>query len=331
MTGSIDPQLHQTPGASGRPPESLPGGVVRAAGVVCWRSGSEGLEVLLVHRPRYDDWSFPKGKLEAGELLPECAVRELAEETGIEAVLGRPLPGTAYSLPTGEAKTVAYWAGRPTRAQRGTRRGTEVDDTRWVSVALARRMLSAASDHEPLEAVAAYWRLGELATAPVLVVRHATARPRDAWPRADAERPLLASGRRQALALAGLLRCWQPEQILTSPWLRCLQTLEPYAAAGGARVRTKGGLSESGFSRSPGKARKHATKLVHSRRPAAICTHRPVLSGVLQALARAARPDVAMCVPHQEPYLAPGEVLVAHVLTSSDGRIVDVERHLAPR
>lgn len=83
----------------------------QAAGVLCWRRAASkpgGLEVLLVHRPRYDDWSWPKGKVKGGEPLPRTAVRETAEETGLEVVLGRPLDDVHYRLPDKHGKHVAY-------------------------------------------------------------------------------------------------------------------------------------------------------------------------------------------------------------------------------
>ena len=84
---------------------------VRAAGAVVWRRGSRGgPEALLIHRPRYDDWSFPKGKLKRGESDEDAALRELEEEVGIRAELGPELLGTTYRDAKGRQKTVRYWA-----------------------------------------------------------------------------------------------------------------------------------------------------------------------------------------------------------------------------
>src|SRR4051812_43456031 len=97
-----------------RPPERTAAqargaGLIAAAGAVLWRRRGEGAEVALVHRPRYDDWSLPKGKLDPGETLPETAVREIEEETGFRAVLGRRLRTVRYPV-GGEEKVVDYWA-----------------------------------------------------------------------------------------------------------------------------------------------------------------------------------------------------------------------------
>ncbi len=323
---SAEPREEAAPDRTSRTP-------VSAAGVICWREGRDGVpEVLLVHRPRYDDWSWPKGKLQPGEPLPECAVREAAEETGLQVVLGRPLPEVAYLLPDGRPKVVRYWAARPAGpptppAGKGL---PEVDRTRWAGLAEASELLTQRADAVPLDALAAMARERTLATSPLLVVRHGTARPRQAWSRADSDRPLVAAGRRQALALASLVRCWRPERVLSSPWRRCRETVRPYVALSGARLRTKKGLSEDGFRREPAKVAKHTRRLLERRRPALLCTHRPVLPAVFRALGGSATPDALARIPRDEPYLAPGEALVAHV-TQGGGppRVVAVERHAA--
>lgn len=285
-----------------------------------------------MHRPRYGDWSWPKGKVEPGETVPECAVRETAEETGVLVVLGIPLVTVEYPLPDQRVKRVSYWAGRTVRTGTRTASASEVDQTGWVSVEQARERLARPTDLAPLDALLSARTQGLLTSRPVLVLRHATARPRDSWARADADRPLVASGRRQAVALASLLRCWRPDFVLSSPWLRCLQTLAPYVAASGARVRTKGGLSEDGFRRDPTKAGKHLRRLLRRDSAALLCTHRPVLGAVLEVLRTVTDPEAAGQLPQAEPYLAPGEVLVAHTVPGSSApRVVAVERYVSPR
>jgi 8-oxo-(d)GTP phosphatase len=309
--------------------------VEQAAGVLCWRGARDGLEVLLVHRPRYDDWSWPKGKVQPGEPLARTAVREAAEETGLDVVLGRPLGEVRYRLPTGRRKQVAYWAATAVGHADGDPGGDEgsgdpreVDRTAWLPLREAEALLTRESDAAPLHLLAGHAAGGALATAPVLVVRHGTSRPRDSWARADADRPLVSAGRRQARGLVPLLACWQPERLVSSPWKRCLDTVAPYAVAAGLAVRTKGSLSEDGARRSPARARRQMERLLDRGRPALLCTHRPVLAEVLAVVRAACAPDAAAAVPGANPFLAPGEVLVAHVAVGTrPARVVAVERH----
>ena len=127
-------------GTAGRP--LIP--VVRAAGGVIVGSTGAGTEVLLVHRPAYDDWTFPKGKVEPGETDEECAVREVEEETGLRCALGRELPSTEYIDGKGRPKLVRYWVLEVTA---GTLRfEQEVDEARWVTVREAEALLTYSRD-----------------------------------------------------------------------------------------------------------------------------------------------------------------------------------------
>lgn len=116
--------------------------IVRAAGGVPWRRSEDGfVEVLVVHRPRYGDWSFPKGKLDPGETWEQAAVREVWEETALVPVLGAELAGTEYRDRRGRAKKVRYWA-MPVAADTGFEPGDEVSERRWVPPAEAADLLS---------------------------------------------------------------------------------------------------------------------------------------------------------------------------------------------
>ena len=108
--------------------------VVRAAGGVVWREVDGVVEVLLVHRPRYDDWTFPKGKCDAGEADDACALREVEEEAGLRCALGRELASTRYVDGNGRDKLVRYWAMTVVE-QLAWAPGDEVDDQRWVPLA----------------------------------------------------------------------------------------------------------------------------------------------------------------------------------------------------
>lgn len=129
-------------------------GEVRAAGGVFVRRGEAGVtEVLLVHRPKYDDWTVPKGKAEAGETDEQCARREVEEETGLRGQLGRELATIRYVDRLGRAKAVRYWAMEVVEGSFIA--SDEVDEVAWLSLPDARRRLSYPRDHELLDAVAA--------------------------------------------------------------------------------------------------------------------------------------------------------------------------------
>ena len=123
--------------------------VVRAAGGLVWRRKAEDLvEIVLVHRPAYDDWAFPKGKLQRGETEPEAALREVEEETGLRCRLGEEVGTSSYRDSRDRPKTVRYWEMTPLGGVLAP--ANEVDDARWVSLAEAPAALTYARDRELL-------------------------------------------------------------------------------------------------------------------------------------------------------------------------------------
>ena len=125
--------------------------VVRAAGGVPVRATSDGFQVLVVHRPQYDDWSFPKGKCEPGESDEACAVREVAEETGLRCALEAELPSTKYHDSRARPKRVRYWRLRVVDGSLDY--ANEVDEARWVSAAEAESLLTYERDLGVLHAI----------------------------------------------------------------------------------------------------------------------------------------------------------------------------------
>ncbi|HEY3240636.1 MAG TPA: NUDIX hydrolase, partial [Acidimicrobiia bacterium] len=128
-------------------------GTVRAAGGVVWSRWHGGLRVVVVHRPRYDDWSLPKGKAGPGESDAECALREVREETGLACSLGEELGTNTYSDRHGRLKTVRYYAMQPLGGGEGPQ--AEVDEVRWLGLEEAKRLLSYERDVAMLDALAA--------------------------------------------------------------------------------------------------------------------------------------------------------------------------------
>lgn len=313
---------------------------VQAAGALVWRIRTGRLQVLLVHRPRYRDWSWPKGKLETGESTVEAAIREVAEETGLDVVLGLPLPGLTYPV-AGRPKQVHYWAAqvggrrdRPALSARAPvpRAGRdEIDDVRWVDVAIAGDRLTRSSDREPLAVLVARHEAGLLTTRTLVVARHARARKRATWDGTEADRPLTRTGGIQAARLVPVLSAFGVSRTVASPWLRCTQTLEPYARAGGLSLRTDDALTETAHDASPAAVAAEVATLLATAGDAVLCTHRPVLPTVLDVLAEHTSRAVADQLPTEDPFLRPGQLLVAHVADTTVGpRVQAVELIAAP-
>ena len=302
-------------------------GEIIAAGTLCWRIEKGRLEVLIIHRPRYRDWSWPKGKLDPGETTPECAVRETMEEVGLSVKLGIPLATISYPVTSGQ-KVVQYWAARAERP-RPTPDGKEVDRVRWVRPETARDLLSNPSDVEPLDALVAAHEAKDLQTWSLIVVRHAKAKPRSSWSRAEGERPLAATGRRQAIAVSRLLQAWNPERVVSSPWDRCVQTISPYVNQRRAKLKLVDALTEHDAARRPGRTRSAVERVFDKRRPVALCTHRPVLPLVFSVLGNHMAAALQELLPVDDPYLAPGEAVICQVSSLNQGRIVSVEQFRA--
>lgn len=289
--------------------------VTTAAGGIIWRknpdSGSADagrLEVLVIHRPRYDDWTFPKGKSEPGESLRVTAVREIREETGLRVRLGHPLPPTVYRVTSGR-KEVSYWVARaigddhdefvPNR---------EVDDLRWVRVVEARALLTYQHDVTLLDAFSALREIGAHKARTVVVLRHGKASDRSDWRGDDDERPLVRAGLDRSKELVPELAAYGVDRVVSSPSLRCVQTVERFAHSIARTVRTDDRLSEHTRAASVGRA---VGAVVDGKKPVVVCSHRPTLPWVFDALGT---PPVQ---------LAPGDGVVVH---HRDGHVLATER-----
>src|SRR5699024_4765171 len=265
--------LRGPPGADGRHPHRIPQPmsratrntrsgaagprirVVPAAGAVLYRMDGTSPRVAVVHRPRYDDWSLPKGKVDPGESLPVTAVREIEEETGFTSVLQSRIGTTAYPLKENTRKEVTYWAA----LARGGRfeANSEVDEIRWLSVGDAGDLVSYALDRKILKRFDAAHR----ADSVLMLVRHAKAGRRSQWSGDDALRPLDKTGRSRAELLAPMLSAFGVRRLYSAPRVRCEQTLGPLSDELGVEIGSEPALSDEAHAADPDAARVRLVEL----------------------------------------------------------------------
>lgn len=251
-----------------------------AAGAVLWRKSPTNpyeIEIGLIHRPRYDDWSFPKGKLDPGETPVVAALREVEEETGHRVQLGRHVTRVAYEIPGHrKRKRVDYWAAEARGGEFVP--NNEVDELRWlapddvpgalsysVDLKVMRRFISVPAD-----------------TTTVLVVRHAKAGSRARYTGPDPERPLDKHGRAQALALSPVLQAFGATEIHAADRVRCVQTVEPLAGALGVDIGLEPALTEEAYTEDPARARALVRKIAARGGVQVICTQGLVIPDLLQ-------------------------------------------------
>lgn len=283
---------------------------IMAGGVVVVRPGARGLEVLVVHRKQWNDWSIPKGKNRLGECTPAAAVREVREETGVQVRLGVPLDQTGYETVKGP-KVVQYWSGTILSSIPRVP-DDEVDVVSWIPVRAALARLTFAHDRVVLEQC-----LDQPPTTPLVLVRHAKAMQRKSWVGNDQARPTDALGRRQALQLVPLLSAFGIGQVISSSASRCVQTVLPYATRQDLGVIRLGALTEEESEKHP----KDVSRLMKAIRddvgrlgqPTVVCGHRPVLPRMLWVVGL---PD--------HPF-GTSECTIAHI--TGDGETHAVERH----
>lgn len=293
--------------------------VIEASGGVLWRpgEGGAGVEIALVHRPKYDDWSVPKGKLNPGEHVLLGAVREVEEETGYQGRPGPPLGSIGY-LKDGRPKRVRYWSMRAVGG--AFRPNAEVDQLMWLPPQAAIAHLTPDRD----EAMVTLFGDACHDTRTVVVARHASAGDRQTWPGEDGERPLDDTGRMQARALAALLEAYDLRRVYSADVLRCLDTVGPFASRRQLPVTSEPLLSETGAEASPAAALHRLLEVLGNPEDSVVCTQRGVLAVLVPALMRELRGPQRQLRPVRR-----GGCLVLH-LSVEDARIVAVDEFDPP-
>ncbi len=250
--------------------------IVYAAGAVLWRPAKAkgAVEIAVIHRPRYDDWSLPKGKVDPGETASVAAVREILEETGHHAHLGRRLLTVSYPIDQG-LKKVDYWAARSIGGEFAA--GSEVDELAWLPVAQAMKKLHYAQDRKVLR------RFAKQAadTKTVLVVRHGTAGSKSRFSGDDTKRPLDKKGRAQAEALVAQLLAFGATRVYAADRVRCHQTVQPLAEELGVAIHNEPTLTEESYAKNPKRGRQRVLRIAAQAGTPVICTQGKVIPDLI--------------------------------------------------
>lgn len=304
---------------------------VYAAGAVVWRMVEGKLKILLIHRTKYRDITLPKGKVDPGEMLAETAVREVHEETGIRVSLGVPVGVSRYVMASRKQKVVHYWAAEAT--DDAIRASTfipnrEIAALEWVSVKKARARLSYPVDLEILDFFSTLVSDGVLRTFPLIVLRHGKALARSEWDGPDAGRPLTERGRTQAKSVVGPLRAFGVRKIVTSDAVRCVTTVTPLATSLGRKVVQSEKISQDAWEDGTDDLRSVVGHRVRSGKPAVICSHGPVLPGLLSEIALATG-TVQGSYLSSAADLEPAAFSVVHLSSTNPGSgIIAIETHI---
>lgn len=258
-------------------------GEIMAAGAVVWRPGGAAPEIALVHRPSYDDWSLPKGKLEPGERLRVAAVREVAEETGFRVALGHHVGRTRYLLqdPKPTTKVVEYYAARALDGSFAP--GDETDELRWLPPDAALDLLTHDRDKDIVKAFTAIPH----DTTTLLLVRHAKAGNRAEWHGPDDERPLSANGRHQLPPIDAVSALYAPERVHSAPLVRCVATVRGVADALGVAVEPEPLLSEAGYTGHEEAATARLLEIAAAASTSVVCSQGGVIPGLVSRVAGA--------------------------------------------
>jgi len=292
--------------------------VIRAAGAVLWRySANKKIEIALVHRPRYDDWSLPKGKVEEKESHIACAYREVLEETGYASIFGPQIGQAMYKVPEGK-KVVRYWSAQAIGEPVGTIDKNEIDEILWLEVKEARKKLTVDDDR----AIVDFFIEFGVQTTPLVLLRHAKALKRDEWDGEDSDRPLDNLGQLQAKRLLPQFYPYSISEIHSSDAYRCMQTVEDLTRALDLNTIIGLDLSEDMYSKDKEAALDYVSTLMQEGNRAVICSHNPILPKVLKKLVG------KKYFKELDSKLEPAEAWVIH---HRDGEVVSVDWVEAPQ
>jgi len=288
-----------------------------AAGAVVWRKNKVGeIEVVVIHRPKYDDWSFPKGKADIGEAVIACAHREVLEESNLDTQFGPYLGEVEYETIDGP-KIVYFWSAK-TITEYPFTPNSEVDKLEWHSIKNAKKILTLDSDREILSKFSKL----EVDTKPFILLRHAKAITRDEWPGDDDDRPLDSLGSYQVDRLVPIYGVYKLEQIHSSDAIRCFDTVNSLARKLDIALEVSEKLSESAYKKDKERAINYCKDLIKEDKSILICSHNPILPKLLNKLTKKAE------VEADDEKLLPADSWVIH---RNGKEIIQIDRLDAPK
>lgn len=292
--------------------------IILAAGAVVWRYDADGqVLVLLIHRPRYDDWSIPKGKLDEGEILLSCAYREVIEETNLKVKFGPFITDVEYYVADG-LKKVSYWAAHAFDYEESFTPNSEADEARWVTIEEAIELATRETDKEVL---------GVFFKAPfdaqtLIMLRHAKALNRKEWLGEDSDRPLEQIGSLQAKRMHSIYQVYGIEKIFTSDAIRCYDTVEPLSRVLDIKLKVEKDVSEDSWKKDKDRAIDFAKNVIKSDETTIVCSHNPVLPRMMEKLTKKIDFD------YPDNKLEPGEAWVIHHKKKD---VLQIDRVAAPK
>ncbi|CAN2177316.1 Ap6A_hydrolase domain containing protein [Candidatus Nanopelagicaceae bacterium] len=273
--------------------------MIRAAGAIIWRENSPfDLEVLVIHRPQYDDWSFPKGKVDDGESPIAAAYREVKEETGVDAVFGQYLGTTSYKVDENKKK-VKYWMARAKNDPTPFIPNAEVDKIEWVDSKTARHFLTHDEDRDLLDDFMSKERYAST----LILLRHAKAVKRSEWNDYDLDRPLNNDGVQQSHKLVKQLEPFGIQGIYSSDATRCFTTVEPFSQSSGIKVNVAKDLNEEEFDKSTKTSVEYVRQVMKFEGNHLVSGHNPIIPHVLSKIAR---------VEYSSDDLSPADAWIVH-------------------